>query len=126
MSITITIAVDSAAQLREQLISLCQLNGVDFEEAASNQRAAEATKPKTPRKAADKPAAEEPKQEEPAAEEQAGDTVPSIDEVKAAAQALVGANGREALAELLEGLGAKNLSSIKESDRAAFIEKCKV
>ena len=77
---------------------------------------------RTPRKAADKPAetpAEEPKAEEPAA-----DDVPSLDDVKAAAQKLVNANSREALAELLETYGAKNLSSLPEDKRASFIEKC--
>lgn len=53
------------------------------------------------------------------------DAVPSLDDVKAAAQALVGKNGRDALAELVEEFKAKNLSTIAESDRAAFIAKCK-
>lgn len=72
-----------------------------------------------PRKQADKPKAEEPKQDEPETSE-----VPSLDEVKAAAQKLVNASTREALAELLETFASKNLSSVPEAKRAAFIEQC--
>lgn len=50
--------------------------------------------------------------------------VPTAEDVTAAAQALVKANSREALAELLGEFDAKNLSGVKEGDRAAFIAKC--
>lgn len=50
--------------------------------------------------------------------------VPDLEAVKAAAQKLVNASSREALAELLETFAAKNLSSIPEGKRAAFIEQC--
>lgn len=72
---------------------------------------------------------EEPKEEKPAGkkvEETAPPAadVPTKEEVTAAAQALVGANGREALAELLEQFGAKNLSTIPDDKKAEFIGKC--
>ena len=75
-----------------------------------------------------KPAAEEkpkatpeskPNNEAPAAETRDG---PRFDYMKAAAQKLVAANGREALAELLTDYDAKNLSSVPEGKRAEFIE----
>lgn len=53
------------------------------------------------------------------------DAVPTKEELTAAAQALVAASGRDALAELVEKFKAKNLSSIAEGDRAAFIAQCK-
>lgn len=85
--------------------------------------------------AAEKPAAkpkaekaEEPKgktvEEVPQEAEPLAADVPSKEDVTAAAQALVAANGREALAELLEQLGAKNLSSIPDDKKAEFIGKC--
>jgi hypothetical protein len=77
---------------------------------------AEKPKPARTTKAKDEPRAEEP--EKPEVEQS---DVPSLDDVKAAAQALVAANGREALAELLSEYDAKNLSSVPEDKRADFI-----
>lgn len=48
--------------------------------------------------------------------------VPDTAAVTAAAKTLAAKNGRDALAELLEKYGAKQLSGLAESDRAAFIE----
>jgi hypothetical protein len=73
----------------------------------------EKPKPARTTKAKEEPAAEQPEVEQ--------SDVPSIDDVKAAAQALVAANGREALAELLSEYDAKNLSSVPEDKRADFI-----
>ena len=108
MSITITIT-DPTSQQLAALFGSAPKQAIEAEEQA---------KPAT-RKAADKPKAEEPA----ADKEEPKSDVPSHDDVVAAAQALVGANGREALAELLGEFDAKNLSGIGEDKRAAFIEK---
>lgn len=81
---------------------------------------------KTSEKAEPKKTEPAPKSE-PAADAPSEDStasVPTKDDLTAAAQALVAANGRDALAELVEKFKAKNLSSIAEGDRAAFIAQC--
>lgn len=107
MSITITITDPTPVQIAALFGTLTVIN----------------TKEAVPAKAKAEPKA---KPEEPAAEveEQATDETtssPSIDDVKAAAQVLVKANGREALAELLAEFKAENLSGLAEGKRAAFI-----
>jgi hypothetical protein len=82
--------------------------------------------PVTPEVAAAKTTRASKPKEEPVAEPKTSDPVadadvPSLDDVRDAAQALVKANGREALAERLAQFGAANLSALPEDKRAAFI-----
>lgn len=105
MSITITITDPTPAQIA------ALFGGDAAKPAAKTEQKVSKPDPKA--------AAEESKPE--ASNE--GPAAPTHDEVVAAAQALVTANGREALAELLTELGAKNLSGIAEKDRADFIAK---
>lgn len=108
---TITVTIDATP---EQLAAIAAALGGSAP-AATTQTSKPADKPKETPKAADKP--KEEAKSEPAAD------VPSRDAVTAAAQALVKANGREALADLLGEFEAKNLSGLKDEQLADFIAK---
>lgn len=102
--------------------------GASALESATAEAPAE-EKPKAERKRAEVKKNPAPEKEAPKVEEkqeeatdQASD-LPTVDELKAVSQKLVAANGREAMAELLEEFGAKNLSSLPESQRVEYLEK---
>lgn len=108
MPITITITDPTPAQI-------AALFGISAAATPAAEPKAE-EKPKRQPKAKEAAMAEpEEPTEAPAAE------VPSLDDVRAAAQKIVAANGRDALADRLAEFGAVNLSALPEDRRAEFI-----
>lgn len=118
MPITITITDPTPAQI-------AALFGLDFVAVES---AANGGSPTKRQAAAAKPKAEEPEvkaKPEVQGKDAAGDDVAEVPDqaaVTAAAQKLAGKNGRDALVEMLDKYGAKQVSGVPEDKRQAFID----